>query len=541
MEGIHRLSGRARLAAASVLTGSLLASIPALPAAASLPLPTGPGVSGEIQISPNDGNVYETVSAAIDPHDPATIVAGANSWLSPYDGTANYLWPVQVFRTSDAGLSWSPPSSLPPTPPLPYNVSAAEGRFPSLAINASGVTYAGSIAMHGGFHPAPSPSLVTRSGNHGATWGSQVLISPDLNAYGATLAADRSASAYQNRLYAWQSIACCPDSPNPYQYMYVARSDDGSNWASTRVASAGGGVNPAVGSDGTVYVGVPGANANQVAVRKSSDGGVTFAAAGAPASFSMAQSAAILPNFGTSNCSSYISPNMSLAVDRSQGVNDGNLYLVWADNPSPAHVHIYFARSTDRGATWSTPVQIDAGNANDAWEPALSVDDAYGTVVLSWYDRRDDPNNKLYRIYFTESVDGGASFLPAQVAVSSAQADPTTNCTATGSYASIVASHGIAHPFWTDSRSGTNAIFTARVSEGAILRTLGRMPPPASTVVPWRSRATPASAVVAPPSSPAISRRRLAPAADSGTSTLTPSPAEPVSGCGRGCSSMRLR
>ena len=160
----------------------------------------------------------------------------------------------------------------------------------------------------------------------------------------------------------------------------------------------------------------------------------------------MPQSAALLPNFGTVNCSSYISPNMSLAVDRSQGVNDGSLYLVWADNPNPLHVHIYFARSTDRGATWSTPVQIDTGNANDAWEPALSVDDAYGTVVLSWYDRRDDSGNKFYRIYYTQSTDGGATFLPSQTAVSSAQADPTTNCTATGFSASIVASHGIAQP-----------------------------------------------------------------------------------------------
>jgi hypothetical protein len=494
-----------------------------------------------MQISPNDGNVYETVSAAIDPSDPATIVAGADSWVSPYDGTANYLRPVQVFGTSNAGTTWTSPSSLPPAPPLPYNVSAAEGRFPSLAINASGVTYAGSIAMHGGIHPAPSPSLVTRSANHGTTWGSQALISADPNAWGATLIADQSASVYRNRVYAWQSIACCPESPTQYMYMYLARSDDGSSWASTQVSATGGGVNPAVGSDGTVYVGVAGATANQVAIRKSTDGGVTFAAAGAPASFAMSQYGTSLPNFGTSNCSSYIGPNMSLAVDRSHGVNDGNLYLVWADNPNPAHVHIYFARSVDRGASWSTPVQIDTGNPNDAWEPALSVDDAYGTVVLSWYDRRDDSSNKLYRIYYTQSADGGATFLPGQVAVSSVQGDPTTSCTATGSGASIVASHGIAHPFWTDSRSGTNAIFTARVSELAILRTLGRTPAPPGSSTHWKPRVTAINAGVAPPTTPAISRRRLALASEPGSSTSTRWPGVRVSDCGKGCSSMRLR
>src|SRR5258708_14019492 len=109
----------------------------------------------------------------------ATIVVGAVFWVTPYDGTANYLRPVHGFGTSNAGTTWTSPSSLPPTPPLPYNVSAAEGRFPSLAINASGVTYAGSIAMHSGIHPAPSPSLVTRSANHGTTCGSPALISAD--------------------------------------------------------------------------------------------------------------------------------------------------------------------------------------------------------------------------------------------------------------------------------------------------------------------------------------------------------------------------
>jgi hypothetical protein len=489
-----------------------------------------------MQLSPNDGNVYETASAAIDPNDPAGIVAATDSWVSP-DGMPFNLRPVQVFRTTNAGVTWSSPSSLPPVPPLPYNVNSVEGRFPSVAINAAGVTYAGSIAMHGGFHPAPSPSLVTRSADHGSTWGSQVLISPDPNAWGATLAADRSASAYRNRLYAWYSIACCPESPNPYQYMYIARSNDGSSWASTQVSPTGGGVNPVVASDGTVYVGVPGTNANHVAIRKSTDGGVTFAAPGSAMTVSMPSLAATMPNFGTANCTSSVAPNMSLAVDHSGGVNDGNLYLVWADNPSPPHIHIYFARSVDRGASWSTPVQIDTGNANDAWEPALAVDDAYGTVVLSWYDRRDDPNNKLYRIYFTQSADGGATFLPKQIAVSSVPADPTTNCTATGNSASIVASHGVAHPFWTDSRSGTNAVFTARVSELAISRTLGRTPAPAGSSAPWRPRLAPST----PAKNVAVSRRRPALAVGSGTWTLPLSTAVRGSGCGRACSSLRLR
>ena len=177
---------------------------------------------------------------------------------------------------------------------------------------------------------------------------------------------------------------------------------------------------------------------------------------------------------------------------------------MWADNPNPAHVHIYFARSTNGGTTWSAPMQIDTGNPNDAWEPALTIDDAYGTVALSWYDRRDDPNNTRYRIYYTESIDSGVTFLPSQIAVSSAQGDPT-GITATGSYAAIVASHGMAHPFWTDSRSGSNEIFTASVSELALIRALGRVPATAGSPVPWKPR-SPATGAVATRSTPTLTR-----------------------------------
>src|SRR5437588_251447 len=196
--------------------------------------------------------------------------------------------------------------------------AGARGAVPRVHVMAPTPT---SVAVADVLSPAASSALAARSANHAATWAQQVLISTVPISWGATLIADQSASAYRNRVYAWQSIACCPDSPNPYMYMYVARSDDGSNWASTQVSSTGGGVNPVVGSDGTVYVGVGGASANQVVITKSTDGGVAFGAPGSALTFAMPQSAAVLPNFGTPNCSSYISPNMSLAVDRTQGVN----------------------------------------------------------------------------------------------------------------------------------------------------------------------------------------------------------------------------
>lgn len=58
--------------------------------------------------------------------------------------------------------------------------------------------------------------------------------------------------------------------------------------------------------------------------------------------------------------------------------------------------------------TWSAPLRFGAGA--DVLLPALSVDNATGEVVVSWFDRRDDPANVLARIYATRSTDGGATF-----------------------------------------------------------------------------------------------------------------------------------
>lgn len=516
MKGIHGRGGIARLGAASLLTGSLLGPVvPALPAHAAGALSTPPGVGANVRVSPNDGNVYETVSAAIDPNDPGTIVAGADSWMPLYDGAGYGALPLGVFRTSEGGATWA-------TSTLPWNSWPA--LRPWLAMSLNGRTYAGwTVGPCCGPHPARDTPVVAISSNQGASWTTPVEPAPNaVWPSGGPLGVDDTTSPYRNRVYTAYGDAAGPGAFTQYQSVLLGRSDNGTTWSSftVKTSTAVGPTNPAVGRDGAVYLGMddpcagptpPGAgpcvaNPGQLLVAKSADGGATFTTP-APAVNTSIGFASSLANYGTSNCGSSVGPDPSLAVDRSGGVNDSNLYLVWSDNPSPPRVHVYFARSVDRGATWSAPMQIDTGNTNDAWEPAIAVDDAYGTVALSWYDRRDDPNDKLYRIYYTESIDGGASFLPTQVPVSSAQADPTTNCTATGAYAAIVASHGVAHPFWTDSRSGSNEIFTAGVSELALIRALGRMPATASSPVPWKPR-PPATGVVAARGTPAVTLPR---------------------------------
>jgi hypothetical protein len=172
----------------------------------------------------------------------------------------------------------------------------------------------------------------------------------------------------------------------------VGHSDNGSNWpASTVVTSntdAFSPANPAVGSNGVVYqafddpcagptpngYGYCINNPGELLLAKSLDGGAHFTTPTVAAPTSIGSSAT-LPNYGTSSaCGNAVGPDASLEVDHSRGAHDGNLYLVWTDKLGVNHVHIYFSRSTNGGGTWSTPVQIDSGNPNDGFEPAIAVD-----------------------------------------------------------------------------------------------------------------------------------------------------------------------
>jgi hypothetical protein len=73
----------------------------------------------------------------------------------------------------------------------------------------------------------------------------------------------------------------------------------------------------------------------------------------------------------------------SLAIDRA-----GNLYAVWEQAPYngtlAGDTSLYYAYSTDEGATWSAPVQIPTpGLANNVFASAAAGDD--GRVDIAWY------------------------------------------------------------------------------------------------------------------------------------------------------------
>jgi hypothetical protein len=92
----------------------------------------------------------------------------------------------------------------------------------------------------------------------------------------------------------------------------------------------------------------------------------------------------------------------------------GDVYIAWVENVDPFGAleadEIFFTRSTDRGATFSPPVNLTS-NSEKSWPPRMAVDDS-GAIYLVWPEGDFTVDMKLM---FTVSHDGGASFSAPRV------------------------------------------------------------------------------------------------------------------------------
>lgn len=210
----------------------------------------------------------------------------------------------------------------------------------------------------------------------------------------------------------------------------------------------------------------------------SDDGGRTFTTPAIISAIHMPCFPPGLPN--ESDCpvvgidSTRMYPCPHLRVDKSGGLNDGTLYAVWTGDgtktPETAGMDIYYSRSTDGGSSWSPAIVLndDLDPATHQFFPSLSVN-KQGTVVVTWYDRREDTANIATKYYMTYSDDGGLTFQP-DFAVSQEASDFEMIGAANanfgiGEYTQVVTTDHYALPFWADGRTndGNIEIFTAKI------------------------------------------------------------------------------
>lgn len=199
------------------------------------------------------------------------------------------------------------------------------------------------------------------------------------------------------------------------------------------------------------------ANDERLEVVVSNDGGATF---GAPVRIA--------------NALEYREPSIRSGpfLPSASGDQTGaNLYVAYTAQNAGAP-RIMFTKSTDAGATWSTPIPVSDNPASTGVFNAAIAASANGqNLSVSFYDRRDNPNSTLLvNLYLAQSFDGGATWQP-NLRITSESSDVsvaplTSNGYMLGDYLAIapaVNANVPAIPVWVDTRTGNPDPFVARV------------------------------------------------------------------------------
>lgn len=250
-------------------------------------------------------------------------------------------------------------------------------------------------------------------------------------------------------------------------------SDHGASFTITRADDPSGpgrsiGACPAVGTNGELYVAWNDYVANTIMFNRSIDAGKTW---GTPNVISTKSIPFDIGIPAESFRRALVYP--VLDTDRSNGAHRGRLYCSWMDQTTAGTTDIYLSYSDDQGAHWSPrkTVADQLSTLVDRFFQWMSVDPVTGNVNLSFYDTRNDTTGSRYMtdVYFTKSTDGGATFSSPNTRVTTASSNEhdcggTFPCTGInygnqyGDYEGLISYGGYSYPIWTDSRRQSDPI-----------------------------------------------------------------------------------
>ena len=374
--------------------------------ARAAPISTPYGTSYQVNVNASGQNIggdaANEPSMCIDPTNPNRMAIGWRQFDVTNDPMA--FRQSGVAYSTNGGLNWTFPGVLEP------------GTFrsdPVLASDANGVFYYLGISNANTF-----AEDLLRSTNGGATWQ---LAGPALGGDKEWMAIDTTTGPGRGNIYQVWS----PDYNvyNDTNKIFSRSTDDGASWMpAIGLPHAPYWGTLDVGPDGELYMFGTASDIVPFVLNRSTNAQDRLA--------TPIIDLTMIVDLGGQPVSGYINPGGLLgqawvAVDRSTNQTRGNLYALCSVGAADNLVDVMFARSTNRGVTWSSAVRIntDPDYTNSwHWFGTLSVA-PNGRVDVCWYDTRSNSNktgisdinaavtnNNFSELYYCYSLDGGLTW-----------------------------------------------------------------------------------------------------------------------------------
>lgn len=398
----------------------------------------------------------------VDYWDPQKIVAASNNITG--GGSQSQ------FYSTDGGASWG--QSV-----LPFFGADVVHSDPTVDWTSDGTAWSTTI----GIQSAMLRMRAYKSVDSGAHWSFDATFS------GTQTAADKqmmwtdhgNSSAFKDTVYA------CWHNGDP---TYVnRRTGPAGAWQTPIQLSGAESTGSTIGCDvktngnGDVFVFWPTATNRQIFLVKSTNGGVSY---GPPVQIGSTFDGYTIgvPSFSGRRALIYVSGGAYRTATKNL------VYAAWMDltgvvgcnaaaNEPGTNVaascktRIWFARSTNGGASWSAPVMIDdRPELDDQFNQRLVVDETTGALSIVYYDTVADAGRKKAHVWYQSSFDDGASWFPA-VQVTTAPTDETSdvagaNANQYGDYNGLSGNAGVLFPSWTDRRNAAKEeIWTAKITD----------------------------------------------------------------------------
>jgi hypothetical protein len=311
-------------------------------------------------------------------------------------------------RSADGGGTWSASKRL--------TWTSGDSVVPAIAIDSNNTIHM--VWMQ--YIPNNVEIYYERSADGGGTWSASKRLTwtSDVS-FSPAIAIDSSNTIH----VVWYDLT-----PGNLEIYYKRSADGGTTWSASKMltwTSASYYAFPAIAIDSSNTIHVvwdddTSGNA-EIYYKKSTDGGATWST-----------SRRLTWTLG-------FTANPAIAVDSAD-----NLHIVFWDN-TPGNYEIYYKKNTDDGTTWTASQRL-TWTSGDSGDPAIAID-SYAKLHVVWED--ETPGN--FEIYYKKSTNGGATWSTSQ----------RLSCSSGFSeYPTIAAdSSGNLHVVWEDDTPGNSEIY----------------------------------------------------------------------------------